>query len=108
MRGKTAGQDSKNHILSLMFYRHWANGGPTTLSNLALLCRRHYRAWHETGTQAPRQFDDTLGLCRPDGRPLPDVPPPVAEPPDPFEPLRAHHRALGLALDARTAILTLR
>ena len=24
--------------------RHWANGGPTTLSNLALLCRRHHRA----------------------------------------------------------------
>src|SRR5438105_11874750 len=24
--------------------RHWANGGPTTLSNLALLCRRHHLA----------------------------------------------------------------
>jgi hypothetical protein len=23
--------------------KHWANGGPTTLSNLALLCRRHHR-----------------------------------------------------------------
>jgi Domain of unknown function (DUF222)/HNH endonuclease len=23
---------------------HWANGGPTTLSNLAMLCRRHHRA----------------------------------------------------------------
>src|SRR5437660_8105164 len=23
--------------------RHWAHGGPTTLSNLALLCRRHHR-----------------------------------------------------------------
>ena len=27
--------------------RHWARGGPTTLSNLALLCRRHHRAVHE-------------------------------------------------------------
>src|SRR5881296_708211 len=27
--------------------RHWAHGGPTTLSNLALLCRRHHRAVHE-------------------------------------------------------------
>lgn len=26
--------------------RRWANGGPTTLSNLALLCRRHHRAVH--------------------------------------------------------------
>ncbi|HEU4366798.1 MAG TPA: DUF222 domain-containing protein, partial [Methylomirabilota bacterium] len=24
--------------------RHWGHGGPTTLSNLALLCRRHHRA----------------------------------------------------------------
>ncbi|MGH7305451.1 MAG: DUF222 domain-containing protein, partial [Candidatus Rokuibacteriota bacterium] len=27
--------------------RHWAQGGPTTLSNLALLCRQHHRAVHE-------------------------------------------------------------
>ncbi|HEY7650447.1 MAG TPA: DUF222 domain-containing protein, partial [Methylomirabilota bacterium] len=31
--------------------RHWAHGGPTTLSNLALLCRRHHRAVHEEGYQ---------------------------------------------------------
>jgi hypothetical protein len=29
--------------------RHWAHGGPTKLSNLALLCRRHHRAVHEEG-----------------------------------------------------------
>jgi len=29
--------------------RHWAHGGPTILSNLALLCRRHHRAVHEEG-----------------------------------------------------------
>ncbi len=29
--------------------RHWAEGGPTTLSNLAMLCRRHHRAVHEEG-----------------------------------------------------------
>ncbi|MGH7416278.1 MAG: DUF222 domain-containing protein, partial [Candidatus Rokuibacteriota bacterium] len=29
--------------------RHWAQGGPTTLSNLATLCRRHHRAVHEEG-----------------------------------------------------------
>jgi len=28
---------------------HWAHGGPTTLSNLALLCRRHHRSVHEDG-----------------------------------------------------------
>ncbi len=29
--------------------RHWAEGGPTTLSNLALPCCRHHRAVHEEG-----------------------------------------------------------
>jgi len=37
--------------------RHWAQGGPTTLSNLALLCRRHHRAVHEEGYQVNRQPD---------------------------------------------------
>ncbi len=34
--------------------RHWAKGGPTTLSNLALLCRRHHRAVHEEGYHVDR------------------------------------------------------
>ena len=29
--------------------RHWADGGPTRLDNLVLLCRRHHRAVHEEG-----------------------------------------------------------
>lgn len=27
--------------------QHWANGGPTSLDNLRLLCRRHHRAAHD-------------------------------------------------------------
>jgi HNH endonuclease/Domain of unknown function (DUF222) len=34
--------------------QHWANGGPTTLSNLAMLSRRHHRAVHEEGYQLGR------------------------------------------------------
>jgi hypothetical protein len=60
--------------------RHWAQGGPTTLSNLARLCRRHHRAVHEEGYQVERQSDGELRFLRPDGRPLPDVPPPPAVP----------------------------
>jgi len=47
--GRTFGQG--HHI------RHWARGGPTTLSNLTMLCRRHHRAVHEEGYQVERQAD---------------------------------------------------
>ena len=84
--------------------RHWAHGGPTTLSNLAMLCRRHHRAVHEEGYQMDRQPDGELRFRRPDGRPLPEVPPAPAIPADPIHLLRAGHEAQGLQIDARTAI----
>src|SRR6266498_3928256 len=83
--------------------RHWAHGGPTTLSNLALLCRWHHRAVHEEGYQVELAPDGTLRFRRPDGRLLPDVPPPVAAPADPVQALRAGHETQGLRLHARTA-----
>jgi 5-methylcytosine-specific restriction endonuclease McrA len=62
--------------------RHWAQGGSTTLSNLTLLCRRHHRAVHEEGYQVDRLADGELRFVHPNGRVLPDVPPPGA-PADP-------------------------
>ena len=50
-----------------------------------------------------RAPDGALQFRRPDGRPLPEVPPPPAVPVDPVEALRAWHRAQGLRLHARTA-----
>jgi hypothetical protein len=83
--------------------RHWANGGPTTLSNLVLLCRLHHRAVHEEGYQLERAEDGALHFRRPDGRPLPEVPPPSPVPIDPPDALRAWSKARGLHLHARTA-----
>jgi hypothetical protein len=83
--------------------RHWAQGGPTTLSNLALLCRRHHRAVHEEGFQCERAADGELRFRRPDGRVLPEVPPPPEVPADPVEVLQTQHEAEGLRLHARTA-----
>jgi 5-methylcytosine-specific restriction endonuclease McrA len=83
--------------------RHWAHGGPTTLSNLVLLCRRHHRAIHEEGYRVEREDDDTLGFRRPDGTPLPDVPVPGAVPDDPIAAIRESHQSQGLHIDARTA-----
>jgi hypothetical protein len=84
--------------------RHWAQGGPTTLSNLALLCRRHHRSVHEEGYQIERTPDGTLQFRRPDGRPLPEAPPPPALPADPVAALRAQNSARGLQLHARTGL----
>src|SRR6266571_843258 len=83
--------------------RHWAQGGPTTLSNLALLCRRHHRAVHEEDYQLERQPDGELRFRRPDGRLLPDVPPPPKVPDDPVRVLRTLDDAEGLVLHGRTA-----
>ncbi len=41
-----------NHrFLDAHHLHHWARGGPTTLTNLVLLCRRHHRLLHEAGWQ---------------------------------------------------------
>jgi 5-methylcytosine-specific restriction endonuclease McrA len=82
--------------------RHWANGGPTSLDNLALLCRRHHRAVHEEEYQVERGRDGALRFRRPDGQALPEVPPPAAVPADPVQALRAGHHAQGLRLHAQT------
>ena len=84
--------------------RHWAHGGPTKLSNLALLCRRHHRAVHEEGYQVERGADGTLQFRRPDGRPLPHVPAPPVVPADPAGAIRAQNAAQGLRLHARTGL----
>jgi 5-methylcytosine-specific restriction endonuclease McrA len=82
--------------------RHWAEGGPTTLSNLALLCRRHHRAVHEEGYRIDREPDGALRFRRPDGRLLPEVSLPAAIAGDPVQIIRARNDAQGLHLDART------
>jgi len=83
--------------------QHWAHGGPTVLTNLVLLCRRHHRAVHEDGYEVARMPDGSFLFRRPDGRALPDVPPSAAVPDDPVNRLRAKHEAQGLHLHARTA-----
>jgi hypothetical protein len=84
--------------------QHWASGGPTRLSNLALLCRRHHRAVHEEGYGLVRQTDGELAFSRPDGRVLPAVPPPPELLDDAESVIRAWNEAEGLDLDARTGM----
>jgi len=84
--------------------RHWAQGGRTNLSNLALLCRRHHRAVHEEGFHLERQPDGALQFRWPDGRIMHEVPLPPAVPTDPVAVLRARHEQNGLGLHPQTAI----
>ena len=83
--------------------RHWAHGGPTTLSNLAMLCRRHHRAVHEEGFQVERQADGELCFRRPDGRLLSESPPLPPVPADPVGTLRTRNDAEGIHIDALTS-----
>jgi hypothetical protein len=83
--------------------RQWAQGGPTTLSNLALLCRRHHRAVHEEGYRVDRQADGELCFRRPDGRILPEVPLPAGVPDHPAGVLRAWNDMQGVVIRAHTA-----
>jgi hypothetical protein len=55
--------------------RHWADGGPTRLDNLVLLCRRHHRAVHEEGFRVEMPPGGRPNFYDPRGLPLPDAPP---------------------------------
>jgi hypothetical protein len=83
---------------------HWANGGPTRLDNLALLCGRHHRAVHEEGYSVERAADGRLHFSTPWGRPIPDVPESPAVPREPAQALVATNRAHGLVIHARTGL----
>lgn len=54
--------------------RHWADGGPTSLANLILLCTAHHWAVHEGGHTVSVDKTGRLNFTRPDGRPLPFAP----------------------------------
>ncbi|HET9271893.1 MAG TPA: DUF222 domain-containing protein [Vicinamibacterales bacterium] len=47
---------------------HWMDGGPTSLDNLVLLCRRHHTLLHDNGFTAERSHDGDAVFRRPDGR----------------------------------------
>ena len=54
---------------------HWADGGATRLQNLVLLCRFHHRTVHEEGFQVVADAAGRFQFLRPDGVPLPALPP---------------------------------
>ena len=55
---------------------HWADGGPTALPNLVLLCRRHHRMVHQAGGFRLELEEGRPVFRRPDGSVLEDRAPP--------------------------------
>jgi hypothetical protein len=55
---------------------HWADGGPTAVPNLVLLCRRHHRMVHQRGGFTLELFEGRPVFRRPDGSVLEDRAPP--------------------------------
>lgn len=80
---------------------HWAQGGPTNLSNLVQLCRHHHRLLHEGGYRIQRTSRRGLVFRRPDGRRLPARPPTGRG--DPREPARGNRRR-GLRITPETCV----
>ncbi|HEV2069733.1 MAG TPA: DUF222 domain-containing protein [Acidimicrobiales bacterium] len=56
---------------------HWADGGPTSLENLVLLCVRHHHLCHRPGWRARLDAGAELVVTLPDGRTLRSRPPPA-------------------------------
>ncbi|HSL11220.1 MAG TPA: DUF222 domain-containing protein [Actinomycetota bacterium] len=50
--------------------RHWADGGPTAIANLLLLCRRHHRLVHARRGFTVEMIDGRPTFRRPDGSTL--------------------------------------
>jgi hypothetical protein len=55
---------------------HWAEGGPTAMPNLVLLCRRHHRMVHQRGGFRLELLEGRPVFRRPDGSRLEDRAPP--------------------------------
>jgi hypothetical protein len=55
---------------------HWADGGPTSLANLLLLCRRHHGMVHRSGGFGLELLEGRPVFRRPDGSILEDRGPP--------------------------------
>jgi hypothetical protein len=60
--------------------QHWADGGETSLPNLALLCSLHHAYVHERGYRITQSATGALAFEDPQGRAVVPLPPRPAPP----------------------------
>jgi hypothetical protein len=82
---------------------HWAQGGETKLSNLALLCRFRHRQVHEGRVEIQVLDDGALRFLKPDGQSFDSVAPDHTRPLLDWRRLSETHQQRGTYIDARTA-----
>jgi HNH endonuclease len=70
-RGCTFPGCGKKRFVHGHHIHHWANGGETSLQNLALLCTYHHRLLHEGGFSIDRDWHGAIYFRRADGRVIP-------------------------------------
>jgi hypothetical protein len=84
--------------------KHWADGGETKPSNLALMCRLHHRLVHEGSVTVQVLDDGALRLVRPDGRRLDSVAPDHTQPTTHWTEVAEQNRRSALRIDKTTAV----
>jgi hypothetical protein len=82
---------------------HWVDGGPTSLENLILLCRRHHRVVHEGGFTVRQVTDGGVVFFDRQGWELRIAPPqPRIDVIDPLAPTTERLAAQGIVITKRT------
>ena len=76
--------------------QHWADGGETSLPNLALLCSLHHSYVHERGYRITQSATGALAFEDPQGRAVVPLPPRPAPPLLGWPAIRAANAALPL------------
>jgi hypothetical protein len=82
---------------------HWADGGPTSLDNLVLLCRHHHRLVHEGGFSVQGQGKQ-VRFGKPNGQVLEVAPSCRLPDKTGSSGIERTHANVGLSIDAQTAI----
>ena len=94
---------SNTHYVDAHHIHHWANGGETKLSNLALLCRFHHRQVHEGRVVVQILDDGALRFCKPNGESFDSVAPDHTRPLSDWRQLMEDHTQQDIRIDEKTA-----